>query len=184
MGKVIRKGKFDAGHRVMHERFKCFNVHGHEYHYELHFEYRDAQELGYAIDFKEIKRVACQWIDDVFDHGFIANPKDHIMVKACRALSSKLYVMNLVDAKGFANPSAENIAKEIFFGVSTMMNCDNLWLSRLVLHETINCFVECDGLTRADIAHLRKSPLRTMAAEYKKQKGIVEYDDRKSSANK
>ena len=53
---VTRKGKFDAGHRVMNERFKCFNLHGHEYHYELTFSYLMSEEIGYAIDFKEIKK--------------------------------------------------------------------------------------------------------------------------------
>ena len=29
---ISRKGNFDSGHRVMNERMKCFNIHGHTYH--------------------------------------------------------------------------------------------------------------------------------------------------------
>jgi hypothetical protein len=55
---ITRKGNFDSGHRVMNERMKCFNIHGHTYLYELEFEFNEMEEIGYAIDFKEIKRVA------------------------------------------------------------------------------------------------------------------------------
>ncbi len=176
---VTRKGKFDAGHRVMHERFKCFNVHGHEYHYELTFSYPATGPLGYAIDFKEIKRVACQWIDDRFDHGFIANPKDLVMVNACRAVSSKLYVMSLVDAEGFCNPSAENIAKEIFFAVGRLMFPHGIYLKSVKLHETVNCYVECTSLSAEELKCL-DSALGGALKAYAQEKGVVEYDERKA----
>ena len=61
MNKIIRKGSFDAGHRVMFQRFKCSHMHGHRYEYQLEFSYCEMQELGYAIDFSEIKRIGCAW---------------------------------------------------------------------------------------------------------------------------
>lgn len=179
MNRVIRKGKFDAGHRVMHERFKCFNVHGHEYHYELEFSYKTALDLGYAIDFKEIKRVACAWIDETFDHAFVANPKDQVMINACREVGSALYVMHLTDEWGFCNPSAENLAKEIFYAVQLLMNDQNLKLERVRLHETVNCFVECHDLDYREIQKLHQSRLHEDVMKYKAKKGVVEYDERK-----
>jgi len=181
---TVRKGKFDAGHRVMHEKYKCFNVHGHEYHYELHFGFKTSHEIGYAIDFKEIKRVACQWIDDRLDHGFIANPKDTVLVEACRAVGSKLYLMNLVDDHGFCNPSAENIAKELFFAASILLNSDNLVLKKIRLFETVNCFVDCDGITDEEDTQLSASPLMKDLMEYRAEKGVVEYDERKTRTDK
>lgn len=176
---ITQHGKFDAGHRVMHERFKCFNIHGHEYHYELTFSYRQSYEIGYAIDFKEIKRVACQWLDEAFDHGFIANPKDEVMIAACRQLNSKFYLMHLVDREGFCNPSAENIAREMFFGVSVLLDDENLKLVRVQLHETINCYVTCEGLSGEEAAALRGSDLYRQLIAYRQNKGLVEYDDRR-----
>lgn len=38
---ITRKGNFDSGHRVMNERMKCFNIHGHTYLYELEFEFNE-----------------------------------------------------------------------------------------------------------------------------------------------
>lgn len=178
---TVRKGKFDAGHRVMHERFKCFNVHGHEYHYELRFAYRDAASLGYAIDFKEIKRIACAWIDERFDHAFVANPKDTVLIEACKQVGSALFTMHLVDSEGFCNPSAENIAKEIFFAVSELLNNDNLKLTSVKLNETVNCFVECNGLSASEWGTLFRSELMQDVIQYKVQKGTVDYDARTAS---
>ena len=189
---VTRKGKFDAGHRVMHERFKCFNLHGHEYHYELTFSYLSQAHLGYAIDFKEIKRIACSWIDDAFDHGFIANPRDEVIIEACKKIKSKLYIMHLIDKEGFCNPSAENIAKEMFFAVSRLLDEKtedgqeeyNLQLEMVRLYETVNCFVECCGLTTGEQLKFIDCGYSDEVDHYKEMKGTVEYDDRKVSKSK
>lgn len=178
---ITRKGSFDSGHRVMNERFKCFNYHGHTYLYELTFSWVEAGSLGYAVDFKEIKRIACQWIDDVMDHGFLANPKDSKIIELCREHGSKLYLMNLVDKDGYCNPSAENIAKELFFIISILMNRSDetqFKLDKITLHETPNCYVACDGISDDEWTQLVKSDLYKSLIKYKTQKGELEYDDR------
>jgi 6-pyruvoyltetrahydropterin/6-carboxytetrahydropterin synthase len=180
MNKIVRKGKFDSAHRVMNEHLKCFNVHGHCYKYELEFSYKDEEALGYAIDFKEIKRVACQWLDDTFDHACILNPKDESIIKVCEDLKSRVYLMKLVDSEGYCNPSAENMAKEIFFAISILMNDENLKLEKVTLYETENCYVLCEGLDGKDWDRLLAS--KNFYAElfnYKQAEGRVEYDDRK-----
>lgn len=178
---VTRKGKFDAGHRVMFERFKCANVHGHEYHYELRLRWDQCDEIGYAIDFKEIKRLGCQFFDDVFDHGFIANPKDEHLITACQAVGSKLYLMNLTDKDGFCNPTAENLAKEMFFAVSILLNDPDkrIFVDRIRLWETVNCYVDCPQITQAEWNFLLKSSLHNQAVAFKTAKGSCEYDIRK-----
>ncbi len=176
---ISRKGKFDAGHRIMYERVQCANIHGHEFRYQMKFKYRSALEIGYPIDFKELKRIACRWIEDTFDHTFIANPHDKVMIDTCHKLQSKIYIMNLQDKKGFCNPSAENIAKEIFYAVSILMNNDNLKLVEIILHETSECHVLCEGLTPEEYDLLNQSHLLDSLLEYKKQKGVIEYDERK-----
>lgn len=176
---IFRKGKFDAGHRIMHEHVRCFNIHGHEFRYTLNFKYETTLEIGYPIDFKELKRIGCQWIKDNFDHAFIANPKDEIMLQACKELGSKLYIMNLVDHEGFCNPSAENIAKEIFYAVSMLLNNDNLKLEEFILCETLNCCVSCRALSPVETAQLDQTHLYQSLKKYKKEKGSFEYDERK-----
>lgn len=176
---ILRKGKFDAGHRIMHEYKKCFNIHGHEFRYTMKFNFTENLEIGYPIDFKELKRIGCQWIRDNFDHVFIANPKDEIMLRTCQELGSKVYTMNLIDKDGFCNPTAENIAKEIFYAISVLLNSSNLHLAELTLCETLNCCVSCSEITLAEKSLFEQTGLHQTLLKYKKEKGSIEYDERK-----
>jgi 6-pyruvoyltetrahydropterin/6-carboxytetrahydropterin synthase len=177
---ITRKGTFDSGHRVMNERLKCFNLHGHTYLYELTFVFSSMEAIGYAIDFKEIKRVGCQWIDDVLDHGTIVNPHDKSVIQACFETGSKMWTMSLNGPREYCNPSVENIAKEMFLGISFLMDTVNLKLASVCLYETPNCFTVCASSSISDIERynfLRVN--RTDLETYKDAKGVVEYDDRR-----
>lgn len=170
MNLVSRKGKFDAAHRVLDENFQCFNLHGHEYHYELTFSYNRSQKIGFPIDFKNIKFVGCKWIEKNFDHGYIANPQDIHVIQVCNLIKSKLYLMHLVDEYGYCNPTAENIAKEIFYAVSFLLNEPKIKLKlvKVKLFETYNCFVECEGLSNEESDFLSQSKLHSKLENYKR----------------
>jgi 6-pyruvoyltetrahydropterin/6-carboxytetrahydropterin synthase len=177
---ITRKGTFDSAHRVMNERMKCFNLHGHTYLYELEFKFDQMESIGYAIDFKEIKRVGCQWIDDMLDHGTIVNPKDHHVISACESTKSKIWFMSLNGIDGYCNPSVENIAKEMFLAISYLLNNKHLKLQKIRLYETPNCYTDCyvDSYSLSEqnnFLNHRKSELET----YKQKMGEIEYDDRK-----
>ena len=176
---ITRKGTFDAAHRVMNQKFKCYNIHGHLYQYELMFEYEQALAIGYVIDFQEIKRIGCQWLDDVFDHGTIANAHDEILLKACKDLKSKYWTMSLNGSEEYCNPSAENIAKEMFLGVSFLLDSENLKLSQIRLYETPNCFTDClrTSITDEEQDNFAKARLPELII-FKGSKGVIEYDDR------
>lgn len=180
MNKIIRKGSFDAGHRVMFQRFKCSHMHGHRYEYALEFTYSEMQDLGYAIDFSEIKRIGCAWIDANLDHSFIANPMDAKVIALSEELQSNIFKMHLTDQNGSCNPTVENIAKEIFFAIQTLLESDNLKLVRVTLHETANCIGVCEGLSMNE-----KQVFQSHAGyiqqlhDYKKKAGQIEYDSRK-----
>lgn len=165
----------------MNERMKCFNVHGHTYLYELEFAFDQSEAIGYAIDFKEIKRVGCQWIDDILDHGMILNPMDTQLIDTTKALNSKLWLMSLNGEGKYCNPSAENIAKEIFLAMEVLFKeYDNLAIHKITLHETPNCFTTCILESITPIERMRWNDCRrTEVARYANAKGIVEYDDRK-----
>lgn len=177
---ITRSGTFDSGHRVMNERMKCFNIHGHTYLYDLEFEFNEIEEIGYAIDFKEIKRVGCQWIDDILDHGMILNPKDVELIKTTQNLGGKLWLMSL-NGNNYCNPSVENIAKEIFLAMEILFySYNNLRIHKIKLNETPNCFTTCtkDSISnheRNEWNYFRKIEIEN----YAKEKGIFEYDDRR-----
>lgn len=175
---ITRTGKFDAGHRVMHQMFKCRHLHGHEYHYELSFCYKKQKSIGYPMDFGEIKRIGDGWIRDYLDHVFIVNPKDEIVIDVCKKLDSKLYIMNLIDKEKFCNPTAENIAKELFFSMFILLNTPNFFLKKVRLYETVNCFVDCNGLDKKEWQILKSSQLYKNLLSYKEKIGTFEYDER------
>ena len=176
---ITRIGTFDYGHRVINEKFKCYNLHGHTGKYELTFAFEDMQDIGYALDFKEIKRIGCQWIDDVLDHGFISNPKDVDCIEAANKTGSKLWLMSLNGAGEYCNPTAENISKEIFLAMQILFAGRGLEIDNVRLYETPNCFVDCNvsSITQDERCHWLEAR-RPQVAQYAAEKGIVQYDDR------
>ena len=159
---------------------KCFNLHGHTYLFDLTFSFGDMKEIGYQIDFKEIKRVACQWIDDKLDHGFIANPKDHTYIVAAKAEGSKIWKMSLNGKDEYCNPSVENLAREIFLAMEILFeDYEDLNIHELKLNETPKCYTICNynSMSEAERINFRNTRYSEIKA-YADEKGIVEYDDR------
>jgi 6-pyruvoyltetrahydropterin/6-carboxytetrahydropterin synthase len=183
-GYMTRKHKFDAAHRVMFERVKCFNMHGHEYHVEVTLSYDEMHSIGYAIDLKEIRRLGLSYLDKRFDHGAILNPLDVDFIEPCIKNKTKIHIMNLMGPGQDCNPSAENIAKEVFFAMSKLLDnpedC-NLKVHKVRLYETINCYVDCyrDTLSSSDWKNLEESEYAIDIQDHKTKMGTFEYDVRK-----
>ena len=183
---ISRKGNFDSGHRVMNEFMKCYNIHGHTYLYELTFSFENMEEIGYAIDFKEIKRVGCQWIDDILDHGMILNPKDDLLIKTTREYGTKLWLMSLSGEGEYCNPSVENISREVFLAMEVLFDevyknaKTGLKIHRVTIYETPNCWTEVKAasITDKDRENFRATRFDEIKA-YADAKGVLEYDDRK-----
>ena len=178
---ITRKGTFDSGHRVMNERMKCFNIHGHTYLYELEFEFNEMEEIGYAIDFKEIKRIGCQWIDDILDHGMLLNPKDELLINTTQSYGSKMWLMSL-NGDEYCNPSVENIAKEVFLAMGVLFDSwhKTLRIHKITLYETPNCYTTCtkESISAQEAANWLHKRFEEVKG-YATGKGIIEYDDRK-----
>ncbi len=178
---ITRKCGFDAAHRVKNERMKCFNSHGHFYEAHLTFSFEQIEEIGYALDFKEIKRVYCQWIDDMMDHGAIYNPTDTDFIAPCIKHNTKLWLMSLNGKNNYCNPSVENIVKEIFLAMEVLTeNFPILKIYEIKLFETANCYTICnkDSITEQERLNWRLCRYNEVK-KYANEKGIIEYDDRK-----
>lgn len=183
---ITRSTTFDSGHRVMNERMKCFNIHGHTYKADVTWRCTGMEDIGYAIDFKEIKRVYMQWIDDYLDHGFIANPHDHKVIDLANDLGNKLWVMSLNGLGEYCNPSAENIALEMFYCLdflTTYNSNDLIVVDKIDLWETPNCMVTIDRQhAHAPLQQMQYDNIKYVRGaemlKYLKQKGTVQYDDR------
>lgn len=180
---VTRKGSADICHRVMFEKCKCFSVHGHTYLYELTFSFTSMPEISgsYAIDFKEIKRVGCAWIDDLLDHGAMLNPHDTILIEAINKMGTKLWLMSLYGEGNFCNPSAENIAKEMFLAMKILFDGrkGGLKIEHIRLYETPNCYTDCtdDSITSEEELNFRNAR-QNQIIDYRNSRGIFDYDAR------
>ena len=66
-------------------------------------------ELGFVLDFTELKHTVRNWVQDHWDHGFLLNDRDHELLTALNTLQrSKVFVFNN------ENPTAEVMAKYLF----------------------------------------------------------------------
>jgi 6-pyruvoyltetrahydropterin/6-carboxytetrahydropterin synthase len=157
-------------------------MHGHTYLYKLTFEFNEMEEIGYAIDFKEIKRVGCQWIDDILDHGFLVNPKDTAVIDACKTTGSKIWYMGLNGKDEYCNPSVENISKEIFLAMMVLFEPygKTLFIKEVEIYETPNCGTTCtkESIASEEAQKWMNINYETVSA-YAKDKGVFQYDDRK-----
>lgn len=174
MATVTRIFEFDAAHRVMNERVKCFNLHGHRFKVEVTFEYDKKAALGYAIDFKEIKRIVGAYIDEHLDHACILNPLDKELIDLCKKNGWRVYIVGMGRNEDI-NPSAENLASELLYIVKQLFIKDraNIRPTNIRLYETPNCWVYADGW---DIVPMEDflNDLR----EWRKSKGEMNYDIR------
>lgn len=174
MATVTRIFEFDAAHRVMNERVKCFNLHGHRFKVEVTFEYNKKAALGYAIDFKEIKRIVGAYIDEHLDHACILNPLDKELIDLCKKNGWRVYIVGMGRNEDI-NPSAENLASELLYIVKKLFIKDraNIRPTNIRLYETPNCWVDADGW---DIVPMEDflNDLR----EWRKSKGEMNYDIR------
>lgn len=174
MATVTRIFEFDAAHRVMNERVKCFNLHGHRFKVEATFEYSSKGALGYAIDFKEIKRIVGAWIDEKLDHACILNPNDEQLIALCRNQDWRLYIMGM-GTFGDINPSAENLASELFYTITQLFVKDNcgVRLVKIRLYETPTCWVETNN-----VDYVGTSEFLAEVDDWRKSKGEFNYDIR------
>lgn len=181
---ITRKGHCDSAHRVLDQRFKCKNFHSHVYLYELEFAFDNIDDIGYSLDFGEIKRIAIDFIDTFLDHGAVLNPKDSVFINACEETNSKLWVMSLKGLNNYCNPSAENISKELFLAIEYLFKqlptSSYFWLNKITLYETPNCYTICtkDAISESEKNNFLKVN-KVVLEDFSKEKGFIEYDDRR-----
>jgi 6-pyruvoyltetrahydropterin/6-carboxytetrahydropterin synthase len=135
---AIRRIQFAAGHRVFQHESKCRNLHGHNYVAFFHAK-ADAglDALGRVIDFSVLKEKLGGWVDEHWDHGFLVWENDAEALEAVRRVpGQKLFVTK-------RNPTAENMALDLLNEVGPrVLAGTGVKLTRVVLWETENCFVE------------------------------------------
>ena len=106
---VFKEFGFEAAHRLPHvpEGHKCARLHGHSFRVELHVRGPLDPDLGWVMDFADIKTAFRPFLEQL-DHNY------------------------LNDIDGLANPTSENVARWIWQKVRPVLP----ELCKVVVRET------------------------------------------------
>ena len=130
----VRKLWFCCGHRIVDHEHKCANVHGHNFNLYVYAESEQLDELGRVIDFSVIKEKVGDWIDVHWDHSFIINRADPILmpIKDILTVNKEPYIVDF-------NPTAENLASYLIDKICPMLMKDTgVTVTKIELAETDN----------------------------------------------
>ena len=105
--------EFSAAHSLQGYPGNCAQVHGHNWTVEVFVRCRELNEIGIAIDFREVKRAIKESIENL-DHSCL---NEHPAFK-------------------HTNPSSENIAKLLYKELSAKISLENAKISRVKVSET------------------------------------------------
>jgi 6-pyruvoyltetrahydropterin/6-carboxytetrahydropterin synthase len=128
MFKVVREMHFCYGHRLRDYAGKCRHPHGHNGRAEIELSSATLDARGMVMDFDDIKKTLQTWIDSHFDHQMLLR-KDDPLVKVFQEMNEPVYLMD-------NNPTAENIAREIFL----VGKKQGLPITRVTIWETEKSF--------------------------------------------
>lgn len=107
-----------AGHRVVGHENKCRHLHGHNYRIHFVCEAAELDSVGRVIDFGVIKEKLCMWVENHWDHKFLAWENDPV-IRGVHMLSVQKGVMEVHDTMTESivftpfNPTAENMAQHL-----------------------------------------------------------------------
>ena len=106
---IFKVFQLEAAHRLPHvpAGHKCARLHGHSFRIEIHVAGEPDPQLGWVMDFADIKQAFAP-VFDALDHRYL----------------------NEID--GLENPTSENLAAWIW----SKLKPDLPLLSRVVVHET------------------------------------------------
>ena len=103
---VMKVIHFSYGHRLLNYDGACRHLHGHNGVIEVEVTSDGLDAHGMVVDFGEIRDVVKGWVDANLDHRMLLC-RDDPAVEILRGMHEPVYVLD-------GNPTAENIAREIF----------------------------------------------------------------------
>lgn len=106
MYKIITKIQYEYAHRLIYHQGKCRNVHGHSGEAIIELGSNTLNENSFVMDFSDIKAPLKKWINESWDHAFLANEKDPLL-PAIQAEGLKIFTFP-------QEPTAEVMAKSLF----------------------------------------------------------------------
>lgn len=130
-----------CGHRVAGHESKCAMLHGHNY--RIHFTCAgELDEIGRVLDFSVIKSKLCMWVEENWDHRFLAWQSDPFIAALSDMLppgkTRDLFDESIVWVS--FNPTAENMADYLLYMVGPhQLRGSGVKLIKVVIEETRKC---------------------------------------------
>lgn len=151
--KASRYHDFSYGHRVVGHENKCRHLHGHNgrvhFHCEADPNMEPLDKIGRVIDFGEIKSRLCMWIEDNWDHKFLAWENDPVMLRTVAALDDssrggevceELLILEHSIVWTPFNPTAENMAEYLVRVIGPQqLEGTGIVLVEVKIEETAKC---------------------------------------------
>ncbi len=134
---ITRQFAIDMGHRLQKHESKCRSAHGHRYTIELSCTSAELDGVGRVIDFGRIKESVGDWLDDVFDHGFVVEKGDP-MEEWLKAHDQKHLVVDF-------SPTIENLVRHWFAGAAKILQPLGVQVVKVKAFETPFCWAEYSG---------------------------------------
>lgn len=126
---VTKRMEFDAGHRLHGYQGPCARLHGHRYVLEVTVQGTELDKLGMLMDFGILKAIVDRYVQQ-WDHREILHPEDELASLPDVALMKE------------GNPTAENMAREIYKHIDGDLAFESASLSHVRLYETPDCWVD------------------------------------------
>lgn len=151
--------EFDYGHRVLGHTDskgnpgKCSSLHGHRGKVEITCECESLNEIGVVIDFGRVKEIVGGWIDKNWDHTMILNSDDLLLASmgSVPLFDPKVFGPNSPYVMDHTNPTAENLAQELYKVATQLLLPHGIRVSEVVFHETPNCWATYSEAAKAPI---------------------------------
>lgn len=135
-----------CGHRVHGHESKCSHLHGHNYriHFKVAADNSRLDELGRVLDFSVIKHCLCMWVEENWDHKFLAWHEDPIINGIYFALPGNVTFQQASIFQGSIvfvpfNPTAENMADYLLMVVGPQQLPEGFKLIEVTVEETMKC---------------------------------------------
>lgn len=136
MFRISKRFEFDAAHRLFGYDGLCSNLHGHRYVAEVFVDSSELDNQGMVVDFGVLNSGVGKWIDINWDHSVLIDREDKDVIFFLEKLGFNYYPM--------ANPTAENMAMELFGQASIIIGNNGLMVSLVRIWETPNSYAEVD----------------------------------------
>lgn len=142
---ITRYHDISCGHRVVGHEGKCRHLHGHNYRIHFTCEAEGLDDIGRVIDFSVVKEKLCMWLEEYWDHKFLAWEQDFALQDIYFNIAGRV---EFTSAQTFQqsiifvpfNPTAENMAQHLVDVIGPLqLKGTGVTLTSVKIEETAKC---------------------------------------------